>query len=246
MTRPTHTRFVAAGYGVVNHALFALAIAAMSAGLYSGLATGLGRLHGPAAWCANGALAAQFPLLHSFLLSKSGRGWLLRLAPRSIAADLSTTVFATLASVQVLATFALWSPSGVLLFEARGAWLVLSQVAFGASWLLLVVALHNAGLELQTGAIGWWSVLRGQRPSFGDFPTHGLFQRCRQPVYLAFALTLWTGPIRTLDGLLLALVWTTYCVVAPRHKEARYLQRYGERFARYRAQTPYILPRLRP
>ncbi len=243
--RGTRHRLLALVYGALNHALFACAIGAMIVGLYSGLTRGWGHLRGPAAWCANLALVLQFPLLHSFLLSKSGRVWLARLAPSSVAADLSTTTFATLASLQVLATFALWSPSGVLLFEARGAWLTLSHVAFAASWLLLVVALHNAGLGLQTGAIGWWSVLRGQRPKFGDFPTHGLFQRCRQPVYLAFALTLWTGPVRTLDGLVLALVWTSYCVVAPRFKEARYLQRYGERFARYRAQTPYILPRLR-
>ncbi len=245
MNRTTRHKLVAVGYGIVNHALFALAIAAMFAGLYGGLSSGAGALRGPAAWCANLALAAQFPLLHSFLLSKSGGAWLGRLAPRSLAGDLSTTTFATLASVQVLTTFALWSPSGVVLLEARGAWLWLSHAAFGASWLLLIVALHNAGLGLQTGAIGWWSVLRGGRPQFGDFPTHGLFQRCRQPVYLAFALTLWTGPVRTLDGLLLALIWTAYCIVAPRRKEARYLERYGERFARYRAQTPYILPRLR-
>lgn len=238
-------RVVAACYGVVNHALFALAISAMLVGLYGGLSSGLGRLHGPLAWCANLALVAQFPLLHSFLLSKSGRAWLARLAPRSIASDMATTTFAIVASLQVLAAFALWSPSGVLVFEARGAWLPVAQGAFAASWVLLVVALWNAGLSLQTGAIGWWSVVRDRRPRFGDFPTHGLFQRCRQPVYLAFALTLWTGPVRTLDGLVLAVVWTTYCVVAPRHKEARYLARYGERFARYQAQIPYILPRLR-
>jgi len=240
------TRIVLAlTYGVANHALFALAIAAMVAGLYSGLTTGFGRLEGFGALCANAALALQFPLLHSFLLSRAGRGVLLRLAPRAFAADLSTTSFALVGSLQVLATFALWSPSNVVLYAAEGAWWRLSLVAFCASWVLLVAALVNAGLELQTGSLGWWSVLRGQRPRFRDFPTHGLFRCCRQPVYLAFALTLWTGPTLTLDRLALALVWSTYCALAPLHKEARYLARYGERFELYRRSTPYLFPRLK-
>jgi protein-S-isoprenylcysteine O-methyltransferase Ste14 len=236
---------LALSYGLANHALFAVAIAAMIAGLYSGLTTGFGRLEGAGALVANAALALQFPLLHSFLLSRAGRGVLLRLAPRAFAADLSTTSFALFGSLQVLATFALWSPSNVVLCAAEGAWWWLSLVAFVASWALLVVALANAGLELQTGSLGWWSVLRGKRPQFRDFPTHGLFRRCRQPVYLAFALTLWTGPTLTLDRLALALVWTSYCALAPLHKEARYLARYGERFELYRRRTPYLLPRLK-
>lgn len=236
---------MAAAFGLVNHGLFVLAIAAMIAGLYAGLSNGLGRLQGAPALLANGLLVVQFPLLHSFLLSRSGRPALEALAPREFARELSTTSFSIVASAQVLATFALWSPSGVVLVQAQGAWLWLSRGAFAASWLLLVLALANAGLALQTGALGWLSVLRGVRPQFGDFPTHGLFRICRQPVYLAFALTLWTGPSRTVDGLVLALVWTSYCVVAPLHKEARYLAYYGERFALYRSRTPYLLPRLK-
>lgn len=68
----------------------------------------------------------------------------------------------------------------------------------------------------------------------------------RQPVYLAFSLTLWTGPVWTADHLLIAVVWTIYCVVAPRHKERRYARQYGESFASYRAAVPYWIPRRRP
>jgi len=235
---------LALSYGAVNHALFAAAILAMVAGLYSGMASSLGRLAGGAALGANAALALQFPLLHSFLLSRAGRAWLDRLAPREFARDLATTSFALVASLQVLATFALWSPSGVVLLQAQGPWRWLSLCAFAASWALLVTALANAGMGLQTGAIGWWSVLRGVRPSFGDFPTHGLLRRCRQSVYLAFALTLWAGPTLTLDRLALALVWSAYCALGPLHKEARHRARYGERFELYRRRTPYLLPRI--
>ena len=236
----------ALAYGALNHGLFLVAISAMVAALYSGLRTGIGPFRGTHAWAANALLLAQFPLIHSYLLSSGGRAWLMKLAPREFARDLTPTIFTIVASLQVLATFALWSPSGTTLYEASGGLLWLSRAAFAASWMFLIKALYDAGLAVQTGYIGWLSVLRGERPRFGEFPTHGLFRRCRQPVYLAFALTLWTGPVHTLDGLVLALTWTVYCAAAPLHKELRYLSLYGERFSRYRADVPYILPRIRP
>jgi protein-S-isoprenylcysteine O-methyltransferase Ste14 len=232
-------------YGALSHLTFVVAVGFMVVGLYQGLRTGFGPFRGPHAWIANTLLVVQFPVLHSWLLSPSGRKLLARLAPADFGQDLAPTTFAWISSLQVLATFALWSPSGIVLDDASGASLWAFRAGFAASWLFLIKALGDAGLGLQTGFIGWTSVLRGRRTPFGDFPTRGLFRFCRQPVYLGFALTLWTGPVHTLDGLVLALTWTTYCVAGPLHKELRYLGWYGERFSRYRASVPYFLPRFK-
>jgi len=237
---------IALALGFVNHALFAAAIAVMVPALYGGLRIGAGPWRGGTAWAADAFLIAQFPLVHSILLSGPGRRFLSRLAPHGLGRDLAPTSFTLIASAQVLATFALWSPSGIVLHEATGGALWLWRALFAASWALLARALYDAGPSIQTGSIGWLSVLRGRSPDFGAFPTRGLFRRCRQPVYLAFACTLWTGPVHTLDGLVLALCWSTYCVAAPLHKELRYLALYGESFARYRSEVPYILPRILP
>lgn len=229
-------------YGALNHGLFLVAIAAMVAALHGGMQVGRGRLDGAAAFTANLLLALQFPLLHSFLLSRRGRGGLALLAPRDCARTLAPTVFTTLASAQLLATLLLWSPSGIVLRDPQGLERGAFTVAFAASWLFLIKALHDARLPIQTGSIGWVALLRGRAPDFGPFPTDGLFRACRQPVYLAFALTLWTGPVLTLDRLLLALLWTGYCVVGPLHKERRYLANYGAAYARFRREVPYLLP----
>jgi protein-S-isoprenylcysteine O-methyltransferase Ste14 len=66
----------------------------------------------------------------------------------------------------------------------------------------------------------------------------------RQPIYVAFALTLWTVPVWTPDQLVLALTLTAYCLAAPRLKERRFERRYGERFRAYRQSVPYALPAL--
>ena len=236
---------VALSWGALTHALFALAVVTMWLGLHDGLAGGAGGLEGWPAAAANAALVLQFPLLHSWLLSGRGRALLARAAPLGLGRALAPTTFAATASLQALATFALWSPSGVVLARGDGAASWAWEAAYAASWVFLLRALHDAGPGLQTGFVGWSSVVRGRKPEFGPFPTHGTFACCRQPVYLGFALTLWTGPVHTLDGLALATVWSAYCALGPLHKERRYRAWYGERYAAYQARVPYMFPRFR-
>jgi protein-S-isoprenylcysteine O-methyltransferase Ste14 len=90
------------------------------------------------------------------------------------------------------------------------------------------------------------SLMARIRPIFPDMPDQGLFRVIRQPIYVAFALTLWTVPVWTPDQLALAVSYTAYCLLAPRLKERRFAARYGERFERYRARVPYAWPRKAP
>jgi hypothetical protein len=159
---------------------------------------------------------------------------------------LATTTYAIIASVQLLALFALWTPSGIVWWRAEGAAFWAVSTAYAASWLLLLKASFDAGAEVQSGALGWMSLLARIRPVFPDMPTQGLFRLIRQPIYVAFALTLWTVPVWTPDQLVLATCFTAYCLLAPRLKERRFAARYGARFDQYRAAVPYALPRLVP
>lgn len=242
--RPRSRRAIALLYGGVSHALFGAAIAAMLASLWSGMALGQGPFRGATAWTANTLLALQFPIFHSLLLTSGGRKLLARLAPGGLGRDLSSTTYAASASLQLLATFLLWSPTGVVLWEAPPNALPFFGVLFAASWALLLKALHDGGMGAQTGWIGWTAVFRGRRPDYGPLPTSGLFAHCRQPIYLSFALTLWTGAGWTADHLLLAILWSLYCILAPLHKERRYERLFGEAFQAYRRRVPYLFPRL--
>lgn len=214
----------------------------MMVGVFTGLQSGLGRLTGERALLADIGLAVQFPLLHSFLLSRTGRGWLARLGPLGLGADLSTTTYALIASAQLLAVFLLWSPSHVIWWSARGLARTACWLGFGLAWLFLGRSLYDAGLALQTGFLGWSAVWQGRKPAFATFPTQGLFQICRQPVYLAFAVTLWVSPVVTPERLGLALLWTVYCMLGPLHKERRCLRYYGDAYRDYQQAVPYWLP----
>lgn len=242
----TQQRRVALAWGLACHLSFAAGVMAMIAGLFCGMRLGIGPLTGAWALAADVLLLVQFPVVHSLLLSARGRSWMARLAPLGLGQALGTTTYATIASWQLLATFLLWSPFGDSAWMPVGWSLVAASIAYTASWLLLLKTMADAGLGVQTGFLGWGSVVRGRMPRFAAFLPRGTFRWVRQPVYVAFALTLWTAPVWTADHVLIAALWTLYCVFAPRLKERRYLQWHGERFAEYRRLVPYWIPRPRP
>lgn len=236
---------LALGYGGLCHAVFAAAVLAMIAAMFFGMSQSFGRVPWPWAALANAALLVQFPLLHSALLTPAGGRVLARLVPGAHGGTLATTTYALIASAQLLALFALWTPSGIVWWRAEGAAFWAICAAYAGSWLLLMKASFDAGAEVQSGALGWMSLLAGRRPRFPPMPTRGTFRVIRQPIYVAFALTLWTVPVWTPDQLVLAVGYTAYCLVAPRLKERRLHARHGARFERYRAAVPYALPRRR-
>ncbi|MEL6335687.1 MAG: isoprenylcysteine carboxylmethyltransferase family protein [Pseudomonadota bacterium] len=233
---------IALAYGGVCHALFGLGVLAMIWALYNGMSATWGTVPWPWAAVTNALLILQFPLAHSLLLTPRGSRLLGRLAPGGHGKTLATTTYAAIASAQLLVLFTLWTPSGIVWWQAEGGVLWLMTALFALPWLLLMKASLDAGAEVQSGLLGWFSLLRGVKPVFPDMPTTGLFRLVRQPIYVSFALTLWLVPVWTPDQLALAISYTAYCLFAPLHKERRFARLFGERFAAYRARVPYWLP----
>ena len=180
-------RYLALAYGVACHGLFAVAVSVMIYELAFGLSRSWGNSWGVSwgaahwRWIGNGLLLLQFPLAHSFLLSGRGRVLLRGLAPAGLGGDLSTTTYVIVASLQIILLFGFWSPSGIIWWRAEGWVLALMIALYAAGWLLLLKSMFDAGITLQTGALGWWAVYRNTRPAYPPMPTRGLFRICRQP-----------------------------------------------------------------
>ncbi len=246
---PSGSRYAAVyavACGLVCHALFVAGVGTMMIAMFFGMSRSLGQL--PGAWrlVADAVLLLQFPLAHSFLLTRGGRTWMSKLAPGRLGGRLSTTTYATIASVQVGLLFLLWTPTGIVWWQARGVWLVVTGGLYATSWLLLLKSIVDAGFAMQVGLLGWWAVARGRAPVYPPMPRRGLFRLCRQPIYVSFALTTWTVPTWTPDQLAVTVVLTAYCLVGPLFKEARFARLFGSEFARYRRSVPYWLPWPRP
>ena len=245
MPRGTQRILVAFSYGVVCQTLFALSVSVMIVAMFFGMTGSFGSVSKPWSHFANLLLMIQFPVMHSLLLSKKGRRFLNLLAPARYADTLNTTSYVIIASMQVLALFALWTPSGVVWWRAEGYFFYMICTFYTCSWLLLAKATYDAGAEVQSGALGWMSLAQDKKPIFPDMPTEGLFRIVRQPIYVSFALTLWTVPVWTPDQLVVAVLFTAYCLLAPKLKEARFKKLYGMRFVAYQNRVPYAVPFLK-
>jgi protein-S-isoprenylcysteine O-methyltransferase Ste14 len=235
-------RLVALLYGIACHAAFAAAVGAMMYKLYTGLRGGPA-LSLPLAIAWDALLILQFPLLHSLLLTPRGGRWLARLVPAGIGTELRSTTFALVASLQILLAFLAWAPLGPEWFRWSGLPWIVSSLVYASGWLLLLKSMSDAGLDVQMGYLGWWAVFRNRTPAYRAWQERGSLRHTRHPMYLAYALLLWSGPVWSVDHLLMALPWTVYCVLGPLHKEARYLRRHGEAFREYRRRVPYFFPR---
>jgi len=117
---------LALGLGALCHTLFAAGVLAMIVAMFFGLSESLGTVRWPWAALANASLILQFPLAHSVLLNGRGGRTLARLIPGPHGRTLATTTYAIIAWAQLLALFALWTPSGIVWWRAEGAvfWVV--------------------------------------------------------------------------------------------------------------------------
>lgn len=248
-------RVVALFYGVTCHLLFFVSVSLMAVSIFFGLhpeyflarwGLNVPYLGGRSGWLGNVFLVLQFPLLHSWALSKRGQKVIVRFAPLGLGSELRSTLYVIFAAIQILAVFWFWTPSGIILWEPKGLVLYGLSLLYLMSWILLGLSMQQSGLALQTGALGWWAVFCRRKPQYGTFASQGLFAYCRQPIYFSFALILWTAPVWTPDRMLLVLIWTAYSYFGPRFKEARYEGYYGAAYHQYQGRVSYWWPRRKP
>lgn len=234
------TKALALTLGVVCHLSFIAAVIMMMVALFGGMSPFAPKLSPGLALVADLILLSQFPLLHTLMLRPSGRRVLSSLFPGELGNHLVTTTFVIAASLQLLVLFLLWSHIGTYQWEPSGILRAIWTAVYAASWVLLGIAMTNAGLGTQMGYLGWSSVYRGKIPQYPSFPRHGLYRVCRHPVYFAMALVSCTGPIWNIDHAIIAGVFLTYCVLGPVFKERRLLAIHGAEFARHLQEAPFF------
>ena len=238
----TGNKLLAIFYGLMCHGIFLVAGAVMFFTILTGFQFSVGPTEGYSAVAINFLLLVQFPAGHSFFLSNRGMKILELFAPKSYAKTLRTTVYATIASIQLILLFTFWNFSGVFIWQIETPASITMIILNLLSWALLSISSIQAGYKVQTGSLGWTSVYQGKKPIFPDMPTRGLFSIIRQPIYLSFSLVLWTSPQMTLDLFIVALTYSLYCYFGPMLKERRFQKLYGKRFSEYQQKVPYYVP----
>ncbi len=240
----TRKKICAIGYGAFCHLIFLVAGLSMFFTILTGFVYSFGAFTGLAALIANICLLLQFPIGHSYLLTNKGMKFLDLLAPKDYAKTLRTTIYTSVASLQLIALFIFWSPSNMVVWKVDYP-LNLCMITLNLlSWTLLTISSIQAGYQLQTGSLGWVSLYKNEKPRYPSMPKTGLFSVIRQPIYFSFCLVLWSSPMMTLDLFIVALSYTSYCFFGPFFKELRFGRLYGQEFEVYKSGTPYFLPKV--
>lgn len=78
----------------------------------------------------------------------------------------------------------------------------------GAS-ILLTKAIGDDDLRVQSGFLGWSSLLRGRAPGHRRCYDRVLNSAGRHPIYMGPALCVWVGPVLTFGKLLLGSIWSS-------------------------------------
>jgi hypothetical protein len=103
--------------GVLNHSLFIYAIYLMFQQLFYGLTLDP-IVHFADPLLVNLLLIVQFPLLHSWLLTKKGRTLLSSKLLGNNSQNLAPTFYTTIASLQLILTFGFWQPTNTIIWQA--------------------------------------------------------------------------------------------------------------------------------
>lgn len=230
--------------GILCHFSFLIAVGLMAYQFYFGFADPFFPASEGRGLVTNIFLILQFPIIHSLLLSQAGRRLLTKIVPLGIGGDLATTTFAFISSLQLIAVFLLWTPTGIILWEPHGVIRAVFGTLFICSWIFLGKAIFDTNLALHSGYLGWGAVVRGEKPYFPPPQCRGTTQYIRNPIYLAFALILISGPVWSLDHILFAGIWGLYCLIGPLFKEQRLRKWYGQTYQSYREKVPYMVPKI--
>lgn len=189
-----------------------------------------------AAVAFNTFLFAVFGLHHSIFARTAAKRWLTRYVPPA----LERATFVWVASLLLILVCAAWRPVGGSLYRHHGpvAWVHWAIVSLGvlltAAGTRRLRALELAGIEqVRPRRLGHEETLVLAWP----------YSLVRHPIYLGWVLVVFGVPNMTGDRFLLAVLSTTYLVVAVPLEERLLERTFGDRYAQYRRQVPWrILP----
>jgi methanethiol S-methyltransferase len=179
---------------------------------------------------ANTILFTIFALHHSIMARTGAKAWITRLLP----ADLERSVYVWIASVLFLAVCWMWRPLPGVIWELRGAGLLLYPAqAFG-------MALTLAAARI----VGIWELAGVTQPDPStpiEFRAEGPFAIVRHPIYLGWALMVFATPVMTTSRLLFAVVSTAYLVAAIPFEERSLLETHRDAYAAYQRRMRWRL-----
>ena len=237
-------RAAALAFGVISYAIFFVTFLYLVGfignlivpkSIDSGVAGPVGR-----AMLVNTLLLLAFGVQHSVMARPGFKAWWTRFVPRPI----ERSVYTLASSVALIALVVFWQPIPQAVWAAEGflATLLTAGLLSGVGLVLLSTFLIDH-FDL-FGLRQTWLYFRGRAYEEKRFTTPLLYKWVRHPLYIGWFMTVWITPTMSAGHMLLALVMTSYILIAIPLEESDLLRALGEPYRRWREQTPLFVPRL--
>jgi protein-S-isoprenylcysteine O-methyltransferase Ste14 len=181
---------------------------------------------------ANVAMFTVFALHHSVMARTGAKAWIAGIIPPS----LERSVYVWIASALFLGVVWMWVPIPGVAWELPGAWQWLGRAAQLLGFWLTARASGLIG-SLELAGIRQW---QGQlRPV--EFTIVGPFGLVRHPIYLGWILMVFGAPFMTMGRLVMAVVSSTYLIVAIPWEERSLIDAFGDRYREYQRKVRWRL-----
>lgn len=183
-----------------------------------------------AAIAMNVTLLASFALSHSLMARRSFKEAFVRKLPEPTLRSTYTLVAAAMLSLLMWR----WRPIPGVIWEVDSATGSGLLIALGvAGWILAAIAYYSIGhLEL-LGLRQAYRHFREQPPASADLVTTGIYRFLRNPMYIGFALGMWSTPRMTAGRLLLSASMTLYILIGLKYERRDLKKRFGDRYLEY-------------
>ncbi len=145
----------------------------------------------------------------------------------------------------MLVMFWQWQPIGGTVWSAGGAGAVAILGVYVAGLLIVLLSTFLINHFDLFGLRQVWLYLVGRKYEHVEFNTPFFYRYVRHPLYVGWLMTFWAAPVMTAAHLFFAVMSTAYILVAIRFEEADLQALHGEKYRRYRAEVPMIVPALR-
>ena len=198
---------------------------------------------GPAAVAVavNLGLIVLFGVQHSIMARPAFKARWTKIVPRSV----ERSTYVLVASLALIALYALWQPLPAVVWRAEAPWLVALLWGIFAAGLLLVllstfVINHFDLFGLRQVFLNW------RRKPYVDLPfqVSSFYRFVRHPLYVGWFLAFWGTPHMTVGHLLFAAGMSVYIIVAVRHEERDLARALGADYVEYCRRVPKFVPRL--
>lgn len=182
------------------------------------------------------AMFTVFALHHSAMARSGAKAWITEVIP----ATLERSVYVWIASALFLGVTWMWVPVPGMAWELTGSW----------QWLGRAAQLVGLWMIARTAGILDPLELAGIRQLHGrlkpvEFKATGPFGLVRHPIYLGWILMVFGSPTMTMSRLVMAVVSSTYLVIAIPWEEGSLIESFGDRYREYQRKVRWrLVPRL--